>query len=103
MQYTNNQLKKNLTEMRNEKTKLMIRVLQIHMVRAKGTRKKPRLITTGPYNITTSENKIDIYKLNIYIYTYVYTYIHIYTHIYKNTLKVRTLKPNQPNITQETQ
>ena len=50
--------------MRNEKTKLMIRVLQIHMVRAKGTRKKPRLITTGrsgPYNITTSENKIDIY------------------------------------------
>jgi len=61
MQYTSNQLEKKLKEMRNEKTKLMIRVLQIHMVRAKGTRKKPRLITTGPYNITTSENKIDIY------------------------------------------
>ena len=54
-------MEKKLKEMRNEKTKLMIRVLQIHMVRAKGTRKKPRLITTGPYNITTSENKIDIY------------------------------------------
>ena len=47
--------------MRNEKTKLMNRVLQIHMVHAKGTRKKPRLITTGPYTITTKEKKIDIY------------------------------------------
>ena len=47
--------------MSNEKTKLMIRVLQIHMVHAKGTRKKPRLITTGPYTITTNENEIDIY------------------------------------------
>jgi hypothetical protein len=54
-------LEKNLKEIRNEKTKLMIRVLQIHMVCAKGTRKKPRLITTVPYNITINENKIDIY------------------------------------------
>ena len=30
--------------------KLMIRVLQeVHMVHAKGTRKKQMLITTGPY------------------------------------------------------